>query len=472
MVLPHQQRGKSMSTVRVRFAPSPTGVLHLGGARTALFNWLWARNQGGKFLLRIEDTDRERSTDESTKAIMDALAWLGLCWDEDPVYQSSRIDEHRKALDKLISEGRVYKCYCTPEERKEMREAAIARGETTQYDGRCDGKPEMEGKPFVWRFRMPKEGQTVVDDMVMGRVVTPNSELEDLVIARSDGSPLYNFVVVIDDAFMGITHVIRGKDHLTNTPKQIQIYKALGYEIPRFAHLPLILGLSKRLRSAGIESYREQGYLPEAVNNYIARLGWSSGDQEVFTSEELVNLFSLSGVNKSEGALNLEKMEWLNHQHIQAVSPPRLAALASEFLRELGVAVDKDDPKLAAACETRRSKAKTLRELAEGIQFYFVADADLVFDETAVKKQLGTESRQLLGKLADFLKEISDWNEESLHDGLNRFCDQKEIKLKKLAQPARVAFTGSLTGPGLFEMMAVLGKASTLARLEQAAKES
>jgi glutamyl-tRNA synthetase len=241
-----------MSEVRVRFAPSPTGVLHLGGARTALFNWLYARHTGGKFLLRIEDTDQERSTDESTRAILDALRWLGMSWDEEPVIQSSRLDLHKAALRRLIDEGKVYKCYCTPEEREAMREKALAAGKTFTYDGRCDGLPDRPGAPFVWRFRLPKEGETVVDDLVQGRVVTPNFEIEDLVIARADGSPLYNFVVVIDDAAMGITHVVRGKDHLTNTPKQVHIYRGLGLPEPRFAHLPLILGLSKRLRSAGV----------------------------------------------------------------------------------------------------------------------------------------------------------------------------------------------------------------------------
>ncbi len=461
-----------MTDIRVRFAPSPTGVLHLGGARTALFNWLWARNQGAKFLLRVEDTDRERSTDESTQAILNALKWLGMDWDEEPVFQSSRIEEHKKALDKLVAEGRVYKCYCTPEERKQMREEALAESRTSQYDGRCDGKPDATDKPFVWRFRMPKEGDTVIDDIVMGRIATPNQELEDLVIARSDGSPLYNFVVVIDDAAMGVTHVVRGKDHLTNTPKQVQIYKALGLDVPKFAHLPLILGLSKRLRSAGIESYQKQGYLPQAVNNYIARLGWSHGDQEVFSTDELVQMFSLEDVNRSEGKLNMEKMAWLNHQHIQALDSKTLARLTIPFLAELGADVDPEDPKLIPACESRRTKARTLVEMAEGILFYFVGDDALEYDEKAVAKHLDDESKQRLEALAEILTGTEDWTEEPLHELVGDFCKKREIKLKHVAQPCRVALTGTKIGPGLFEMMVVLGQDSTIARLRRAATGS
>lgn len=458
-----------MSEVRVRFAPSPTGVLHLGGARTALFNYLLARSLGGKFLLRVEDTDRERSTEESTKAIFDALTWLGMSWDEEPVIQSSRIDEHRKALQKLIDEKKVYKCYCTPEEREAMRESAQAEKRTFQYDGRCDGKPDDPSKPFVWRFRMPKTGETVLDDMVMGTVVTPNSELEDLVIARSDGTPLYNFVVVIDDAAMGMTHVVRGKDHLTNTPKQIQIYHALGLTPPRFGHLPLILGLSKRLRSAGIESYRDQGYLPDAVNNYIARLGWSHGDQELFTMKDLIELFTIEAVNRSEGALNIEKMEWINQQHIQMGESATIARLTAPFLAKLGITVSPDDPKLEGAVKTRQSKARTLVEMAESILFYFLDDDKIVYDAQAADKFLRPEDKARLGALADALADVSDWTEENLQTATNAFMTASDVTLKDIAQPCRTAFTGSKNGPGLYEMMLVLGSVSTIARLRRAA---
>ena len=461
-----------MTDIRVRFAPSPTGVLHLGGARTALFNWLWARHVGGKFLLRIEDTDRERSTDESTRAILDALSWLGMDWDEEPVYQSVRIEAHRAALKKLIDKGKVYKCYCTPEERAAMREEAQAQKKTFIYDGRCDGKPDRDDIPFVWRFRMPKEGETIVEDLVQGRVVTPNSEIEDLVIARADGSPLYNFVVVVDDAFMGVTHVVRGKDHLTNTPKQIKIYEGLGLPVPKFAHLPLILGLSKRLRSAGIESYRDLGYLPGAVNNYIARLGWSHGDDEIFLGDDLVKKFDLADVNRSEGALNLEKMEWTNQQHIMAADPGELAELVVPFLEKLGLAVDADDPRLAPAVKTVQARSKTLVEMAQKLRFYFVEDAGIEYEQKAAKKFLADDSRERLAAMADAIDVCPQWTEEALEEAVKAFCEAAGIKLKHVAQPSRVALTGEATGPGLFEMMIVLGKDSTLARLRAAAKGS
>ncbi|MDD5307576.1 MAG: glutamate--tRNA ligase [Deltaproteobacteria bacterium] len=461
-----------MTPIRVRFAPSPTGVLHLGGARTALFNYLLARHEGGRFLLRIEDTDKERSTDESTRAIIDDLTWLGMSWDEEPVFQSKRIERHRAALDRLVSDRRVYKCYCTPEEREEARKRAEAEKRTYLYDGRCDGLPDRPGAPFVWRFRMPKEGETVVDDLVQGQVVTPNAEIEDLVIARSDGSPLYNFVVVVDDADMGITHVIRGKDHLTNTPKQIQIYRALGLPEPRFGHLPLILGLSKRLRSAGISSYKEQGYLPEAVNNYIARLGWSHGDEEVFTHDDLVAKFRIEDVNRSEGALNLEKMEWLNQQHLQMSPPEKLASLVAPFLSAAGVAVDSAHPRLAPACETRRQKARSLVELATEIRFYFVPDEAIAIASDVAAKHLAGEAKARLLGLAGALEAVGTWETAAVEAATNRFCEAKGLKLKEIAQSARVAFTGSATGPGLFETMIVLGKRSTLARLKRAAGSS
>jgi len=459
-----------MSEVRLRFAPSPTGALHLGGARTALFNWLYARHTGGKFLLRIEDSDHERSTDESTRAILDALRWLGMSWDEEPVIQSSRLDQHKKALRQLIDGGKVYKCYCTPEEREAMRAQALAAGKTFIYDGRCDGRPDRPGAPFVWRFRMPKTGETVVDDLVQGRVVTPNEEIEDLVVARADGSPLYNFVVVIDDAAMGITHVVRGKDHLTNTPKQIHIYRGLGLPEPRFAHLPLILGLSKRLRSAGIEAYRAQGYLPEAVNNYIARLGWSCGDEELFDNDSLIEKFDIADVNRSEGALNLEKMEWINQQHLQRTPPEKLAALAVPFMAACGISVDAGDPKLVGACRTVTARAKTLVELAEKIRFYFAADGAIAYAEDAAAKFLDAAARSRLSDMAAALGAVAAWTEAELEAAVKAFCESKGLKLKDVAQPARVALTGEATGPGLYETMVVLGRESSLARLRRAAE--
>jgi len=394
---------------------------------------------------------------------------LGITNDEEIVHQSSRIDAHLAALQKLIDAGRVYKCYCTPEEREAAREKAEAEKSNYMYDRRCLGKPEQPGVPFVWRFKMPTEGETVVDDLVQGRVVTPNNELEDLVIARQDGSPLYNFVVVVDDAFMGITHVIRGKDHLSNTPKQVQIYKALGLPVPVFAHLPLILGLSKRLRSAGIESYRADGYLPSAVNNYIARLGWSCGDQEVFSAQELIEKFDLADVNRSEGALNLEKMAWINQQHIQKTDVDSLSKLLVPFLQRAGFSdMTAAHPRLNAAVATMRARSTTLVEMAENCRFYFVKDAELVVAPEAKEKFLTPQACAHLKALADVIAGLADFTEANLEAAVKAFIEAKGIKLKDIAQPCRVALVGEGKGPGLYETMIVLGQSSTIARLRQA----
>ncbi|MBN2526120.1 MAG: glutamate--tRNA ligase [Deltaproteobacteria bacterium] len=457
-----------MSEVRVRFAPSPTGVLHLGGARTALFNYLYAKNQGGKFLLRIEDTDRERSTDESTKAIIDAMKWMGLHHDEEIVFQSKRVDAHLEALNTLIKKNAVYKCYCTAEERNTAREKAEAEGGS--YIHRCDCRDATNEKelPFVWRFRMPKEGETVFDDIVQGTIVTQNLEIEDLVVARQDGSPLYNFVVVVDDAFQRVSHVIRGKDHLTNTPKQIQIYKALDLPVPRFAHLPLILGLSKRLRSAGVESYRDQGYLASGLNNYISRLGWSYGDQEIFTFDEIIEKFDLTTVNRSEGSLDLQKMEWVNQQHIQNAEGRLLAKEVVVFLEREGFSVAADDAKLLAAVETMRARAKTLVELARNLKFYFVADDALEYDEKAREKFFTSVALDRLRGMAEALTSVDEWSEENISACINDFIGAQSLKLKDVAQPSRLALVGRAAGPGLWETMVVLGKTSTIARLSLA----
>lgn len=457
-----------MSEVRVRFAPSPTGVLHLGGARTALFNYLFARHEGGKFLLRIEDTDRERSTDESTQAIIDAMEWMGLHHDEEIVFQSQRIEAHKEALEKLIAQKSVYKCFCTQEQRAKAREKAEAEGGS--YIHRCDCRDmtESNDETFVWRFRMPQDGETVFEDIVQGTIVTANSEIEDLVVARQDGSPLYNFVVVVDDAFQRVSHVVRGKDHLTNTPKQIQIYKALDLPVPKFAHLPLILGLSKRLRSAGVESYRDQGYLGAGLNNYISRLGWSFGDQEIFSFEEIIEKFELKSVNRSEGSLDMQKMEWVNQQHIQSLEGKALAQAVAPFLAKLGVEIDGSDAKLLLAVETMRARAKTLVELAENMKFYFVEDDALEFDNKAVKKFFNQAATTYLNEMASSLESVSSWTEEAISENIKAYIESKSIKLKDVAQPARVALVGKAAGPGLWETMVVLGKESTLRRLQQA----
>jgi len=458
-----------MQQIRVRFAPSPTGVLHLGGARTALFNYLFAKHNNGKFLLRIEDTDYERSTQESTNSIMSSLKWLNINWDEEPVIQSSRSIDHKKALQKLINDGKVYKCYCTTEERQAERSKAELNKQTYLYDGRCDGKTDDPNKPFVWRFRVPKDGETIFEDLVQGTIITPNKEIEDLVIARADGTPLYNFVVVVDDAHMRITHVIRGKDHLTNTPKQILIYKALGLDVPKFGHLPLILGLSKRLRSSGIESYRDDGYLPEAINNYIARLGWSHKDKELFTSKELIDLFTIEEVNRSEGSLNLDKMKWINQQHLQSKNPDELSDLVMPFLISKGI-VCLNNKQLAMACESRRKAANTILELADMIGFYFIEDETLDYDEAAVEKYLTSKNIIYLNDLKKVLSRMpeTDWIEKNIHSEIEECLKTNNIKFKDIAQVIRVAFTGQQVGPGIYEMMLVFGKDKTISRLNKA----
>lgn len=460
-----------MSEVRVRFAPSPTGVLHLGGARTALFNYLFARHEGGKFLLRIEDTDRERSTDESTQAIIDAMEWMGMQHDEEIIYQSKRVDAHRAALEKLIADNAVYKCYCTADERATAREKAELEGGSYIHRCACRAASEERELAFVWRFKMPLDGETVFDDIVQGKIVTANREIEDLVVARQDGSPLYNFVVVVDDAFQRVTHVVRGKDHLTNTPKQIQIYQALGLPVPQFAHLPLILGLSKRLRSAGVESYRDQGYLSSGLINYISRLGWSYGDQEIFSFEEIIEKFELKNVNRSEGALDMQKAEWVNQQHIQKLEGSLLAKEVVPFLAKEGIVVNATDSKLLAAVETMRARAKTLVELAQNLKFYFVADDELEVDAKAQKKFLTETAVTYLNEMAQSLETVEEWTEDAISENIQAYIESKSISLKDVAQPSRVALVGKAAGPGLWETMVVLGKASSLQRFTLAKSE-
>ncbi len=458
-----------MSEVRVRFAPSPTGALHLGGARTALFNYLFARHNNGKFLLRIEDTDIERSTGESTQAILDAMKWLGMEHDEDIIYQRSRINAHKEALNQLISQKDVYKCYCTANDRAAARELAQKEGRSYIHRCECRNMDSEKDDPFVWRFKMPREGETVFDDVVQGKIVTANKEIEDLVVARGDGSPLYNFVVVVDDAFQRISHVIRGKDHLTNTPKQIKIYEALGLPVPAFGHLPLILGLSKRLRSAGVGSYKEQGYLSEGLINYISRLGWANGDKEIFSFKEAVKEFKLENVSRSEGSLDLQKMEWVNQQHIQNMDAGKLAKEVLYFLKKEGVTtIAADDPKLLLAVESMRSRAKTLIEMAESMLFYFVNDDALDIDKKAASQHFTKESCDLLHELASVLADVENWSHDDIAAATTGFINSKEIKLKKIAQPARVALVGRAKGPGLYETMEVLGKDSSISRLNRA----
>lgn len=463
--------------VRVRFAPSPTGHLHIGGARTALFNWLYARNKDGKFILRIEDTDTTRSTDEYIEAIIEGMKWLNLDWDEGPFRQTDRFDVYRSYIDRLITEGKAYYCYCTPEELEQRRQEALAQGKSPRYDGRCrkiEGKGQEQTASV--RFKMPQEGETVVDDLIKGRIVFKNNQLDDLIIMRSDGSPTYNFVVVVDDVDMMITHVIRGDDHLNNTPKQIHIYKALGHETPEFAHLPMILGadkarLSKRHGATSVMAYRDMGYLPDALVNYLVRLGWAYGDQEVFTREELVEHFSFEHVGKSSAVFNHEKLLWLNSQYIMKTPAEELAELVKPFLIKEGIIAEGDDLDmiwLAKAITTLKERAKTLIELANSLRYYIAEDIE--YDEKAKAKFLNEKSRDLLVELKDSLASLSFFSASEIEKAFKAIIEKHATKLGNLAQPVRVAMTGGTESPGIFEVLEIAGKEKTIKRLEKAIK--
>ena len=458
-------------TVRTRFAPSPTGYLHIGGARTALFCWLYARHHGGVFVLRIEDTDRERSTPEAVQAILDGMAWLDLQADEGPYYQTQRFDRYREVAQKLLAEGQAYHCYCSKEELEAMRAQQLARKEKPRYDGRCRQRREpVPGVQPVIRFKNPIDGQTVVEDAVKGRVVFDNRELDDLIIVRSDGTPTYNFCVVVDDMDMGITHVIRGDDHLNNTPRQMNILKALGITPPRYAHLPMILGpdgakLSKRHGAVSVMQYREDGFLPEAVLNYLVRLGWSHGDQEVFSRDEMVRLFDIEDVNKSASAINPQKLLWLNQHYIKNGDLQRLAAELKWHLDRLGVDTGKG-PALTALVKVQQERAKTFKEMAEGSRFFF--EEISIYDRDAAAKNLTSETLPGLQKLRDGLAELKEWSATGIHLLLNATAESLGIKLGKLAQPVRVAVTGGSVSPPIDATLELLGRERTLERLDRA----
>ncbi len=464
-----------MASVKVRFAPSPTGYLHIGGARTALFNWLFARHHGGVFVLRIEDTDRSRSTEEYIEAILDGMRWLKLDWDEGPYRQTDRMDIYQRYAQRLIEEGRAYYCYCSPEELEKKRQAAIEKGLTPKYDGTCrDLKNPPSDRPAAIRFRMPEAGHTMVHDLIRGNVSYPNDMFDDFIIVRSDGTPTYNFVVVVDDLEMGITHVIRGDDHLNNTPKQIHIYRALGAEPPQFAHLPMILGpdktrLSKRHGATSVQAYREQGYLPDALVNYLVRLGWSYGDQEIFTREELIEKFSLDGVSKAAAVFNPEKLLWLNGQYIKNTPTEELVELVKPFLKEAGLTEEPDslEPQwLSKAVQTQKERAKTLKEMAQNMYYYF--RDDYPFDEKAKEKFLNEKTLPYLKDIYQRLSALEEFTEESLEKAFMDSIESLGIKLKHLAQPVRVALTGGTRSPGIFEVVYLIGREETLKRIERA----
>jgi len=474
--------------VRVRFAPSPTGYLHIGGVRTALFNYLYARHYRGTFILRIEDTDRSRSTEGFIEAILNGMRWLGLDWDEGPFRQTERIDVYRNYIEKLLKAGSAYYCYCTPEELEQRRKEAIAKGMPPKYDGRCRDKDRVQGSSLpaagrglsaqgaAVRFRMPQEGQTIVDDLIKGRVVFDNTQLDDLIIMRSDGTPTYNLVVVVDDIDMGITHVIRGDDHLNNTPKQIHIYRAFGCKPPYFAHLPMILGpdktrLSKRHGAMSVDAYKDMGYLPDALVNYLARLGWAYGDQEIFSRKELVEKFSLENVGASAAVFNPEKLLWLNSQYIMNTPSEKLVELVMPFLvkeKILSEGQGIDKLWLARAITTQKTRSKTLVEFANLLRYYIVEDIE--YNEKAKTKFLNTKSLSYLVELKERLDGVTDFSAPELEKIFKAVIERHGIKLGDLAQPVRVAITGGTESPGIFEVLEIVGKEKAINRLKKAIK--
>jgi glutamyl-tRNA synthetase len=462
-----------MTKVRTRFAPSPTGDLHIGGARTALFNWLLARHSQGVFILRIEDTDVARSTQESIQVILDAMTWLGMDWDEGPFYQTQRISLYREAAEKLLKEGKAYRCYCTPEELGTKREAALKVGMKPKYDRTCLGRKSFPSeRPSAIRFLSPEEGKTVVEDLIQGRVEFDNTELDDLIIFRSDGLPTYNFSVVVDDATMGITHVIRGNDHLNNTPRQIQIYQALGYPIPKFGHVPMILGpdkkkLSKRHGAQSVMEYKKMGYLPQAVVNYLVRLGWSYGDQEEFTREELIEKFSLEAVGRSAAAINPGKLDWLNSQYIKKIELEELVQRVRPFIEAKGYPNIASDL-LRKAILSLRERVKTLVEMADLSEFYFCEE--IVYDEKAAGKFLNQEITPMLEQVVTSLSKESTLEKENVHRLIQQLAETRREPLVKIAQPIRVALTGRTVSPPIDEVIEVLGKGEVIRRLHKAIK--
>jgi len=456
--------------VRTRFAPSPTGMLHIGGARTALFSWLYARHCGGIFILRIEDTDRERSTPEALRAILNGMEWLGLTADEGPFYQTQRYGRYREVIDQFLQEGKAYRCYCSKEELETMRAEQLARKEKPRYDGRCRQRSvPVAGVEPVVRFKNPLEGAVVVHDLVHGPIVFENSELDDLIILRSDGNPTYNFCVAVDDWDMRITHVIRGDDHINNTPRQQNMLDAMGASIPFYAHVPMILGpdgtkLSKRHGAVSVLEYREAGFLPEALLNYLGRLGWSHGDQELFSLEEMIALFDLKDVNKSASALNPDKMMWTNQQHLLRAPTGRLAVELAAQLRARGL--DPSSRDLLAIVEAQRERAKTLAEMAENSVFFFVAP--LRYEAKAASKSLTVETATVLAAAREVLGGLGEWAAAAIHATLELLADRRGLALGKVAQPLRVAVSGGGVSPPIDQTLAILGRDEVLARIAAA----
>jgi len=458
-------------TVKTRFAPSPTGYLHIGGARTALYSWLYARKKGGSFTLRVEDTDRERSTEESVQAILEGMEWLGLDYEEGPIFQTHRFDRYSEVTQQLMDGDHAYHCYCSREELDEMREQQRANKEKPRYNGKCRGRTDVpEGIEPVIRFKNPLEGDVVIKDLVKGDIVINNRELDDLIIARSDGTPTYNLTVVVDDLDMGMSHVIRGDDHINNTPRQINIMRALGAEIPAFAHVPMILGddgkrLSKRHGAVGVMQYRDEGYLPEAVLNYLIRLGWSHGDQEVFSREEMLEFFELEDIHSAASAFNTEKLNWMNQQYLKSLSGDVIAGHLQWHLENQALDIS-NGPAINGVIDAQRDRAKGLVDLVESSR-YFYEDFES-YDEKAMKKQFKPGVDAILQALHDKLSGLSDWNPEAIQEAINAVCEDLELKLGKVGPPLRLAVAGTPMSPGLDITLNLVGPERTLQRITKA----
>jgi glutamyl-tRNA synthetase len=459
-------------TIRTRFAPSPTGYLHIGGARTALFSWLYARKHGGTFILRIEDTDLERSTAESVDAILQGMTWLGLEYDEGPFFQTHRFPRYKEVIDRMLKEGTAYHCYCSKERLEALRSEQMARKEKPRYDGKCRhgvANPPKDIPPVV-RFKNPQDGAVVVEDLIRGKVVFQSSELDDLIIARSDGTPTYNFTVVVDDMDMQITHVIRGDDHLNNTPRQMNMLKALGHTPPVYAHVPMILGadgsrLSKRHGAVSVMQYRDEGFLPEALLNYLARLGWSHGDQEIFSMEEMIRLFEVTAVHSSAAAFNPEKLLWLNQHYIKTADPRHVAHHLSHHLGKLGIDPSRG-PDLIEVVKAQRERAKTLAEMAAASTFFY-KDVE-TYEPKDAAAHLKPDVLEPLTELRERLAGLLQWTAEAIHAAVNGLAEARGLKLGKIAQPLRVAVAGRAVSPPIDITLALLGREQTLKRLDRA----
>ena len=459
-----------MDTIVTRFPPSPTGYLHIGGARTALFNWLYARKNKGKFVLRIEDTDAARSTKESLDAILESLEWLGLDWDEGPYFQSERYSIYNEYIEKLVESGSAYYCSCTPDQVNVMREVAKARGLKPMYNGICRQKNLKKGENTVVRLKTPDQGVTIVKDVVKGDTAFQNTEMDDFIIQRSDGSPMYNLAVVVDDLTMGINTIIRGDDHLINTPKQMLIYKALGAPMPVFGHVPMVLGsdksrLSKRHGAMSVGEYKNMGFLPDAMINYLVRLGWSHGDQEFFERDDLIDKFDLEHLGRSASMFDMDKLFALNSKHIQSKTPEELADPLLFHLKDLGINAE-NNAFTQGVIQTLQPRSKTLVEMAQGAAFYY--QDDVKFDEKAADKFLNPDIKAILQKSADYIKGLEEYTQEELENVFKRIMEETDLKFGKIAQPLRVAITGTTMSPGIFEMLLALGKDKTIQRIKSA----